>query len=209
MSTIVTRAGKGDTLSWTEVDNNFSNLNTDKIQATNSPGSNGQVLTSDGTNASWQTPAGGGNNIILITTTGETMAMPSTDNTATTSTFVATSTGGVSGVSATTGYFTLPAGTYLLNIPFTMSTTNAKADVKLYNESDGTAIGAWAYGTNAATINGQVNRGQFGSPTFIFTLTASKNISLRNASTPLSSWNMRQSEGGGDAKFAIIIHKTA
>lgn len=33
MSTIVTRAGKGTALTWTEMDANFTNLNTDKIQA--------------------------------------------------------------------------------------------------------------------------------------------------------------------------------
>jgi hypothetical protein len=33
MSTIVTRAGKGSALSFTEVDDNFTNLNTDKIQS--------------------------------------------------------------------------------------------------------------------------------------------------------------------------------
>ena len=35
MSTIVTRAGKGSPLTWTEVDNNFTNLNNDKIQSGN------------------------------------------------------------------------------------------------------------------------------------------------------------------------------
>jgi hypothetical protein len=34
MSTIVTRAGKGFTLSWNEVDANFINLNTDKVDST-------------------------------------------------------------------------------------------------------------------------------------------------------------------------------
>jgi hypothetical protein len=67
MSTITTRAGKGSVLTYTEVDTNFTNLNTDKIQATNSPGSSGQVLTSDGTNATWTTPASGGNLIYKIT----------------------------------------------------------------------------------------------------------------------------------------------
>jgi hypothetical protein len=33
MSTIVTRAGKGSPLTWNEVDNNFTNLNTDKLEA--------------------------------------------------------------------------------------------------------------------------------------------------------------------------------
>lgn len=35
MSTIVTRYGKGSPLTWLEVDNNFTNLNTDKIQSGN------------------------------------------------------------------------------------------------------------------------------------------------------------------------------
>jgi len=33
MSTIVTRAGKGSALTWTEGDNNFTNLNTDKLES--------------------------------------------------------------------------------------------------------------------------------------------------------------------------------
>jgi hypothetical protein len=74
MSTIVTRSGKGSPLTHTEVDTNFTNLNTDKIQSGNtvaaltitsasvtdlsvtgttnfdgSEGTNGQVLTSQGT----------------------------------------------------------------------------------------------------------------------------------------------------------------
>jgi hypothetical protein len=36
MSTIVTRAGKGSALSYAEVDANFTNLNTDKLQSTSS-----------------------------------------------------------------------------------------------------------------------------------------------------------------------------
>jgi hypothetical protein len=34
MSTIVTRAGKGSALTWTEGDNNITNLNTDKLEST-------------------------------------------------------------------------------------------------------------------------------------------------------------------------------
>jgi hypothetical protein len=34
MSTIVTRAGKGSALTWTEGDNNITNLNTDKLEKT-------------------------------------------------------------------------------------------------------------------------------------------------------------------------------
>jgi hypothetical protein len=39
MSTIVTRVGKGSPLTWTEVDANFTNLNTDKIQSGNTAAS--------------------------------------------------------------------------------------------------------------------------------------------------------------------------
>jgi len=45
MSTIVTRAGKGSPLTWNEVDNNFTNLNTDKYQS----GSNASFGTIAGT----------------------------------------------------------------------------------------------------------------------------------------------------------------
>jgi hypothetical protein len=39
MSTIVTRVGKGSPLTWTEVDSNFTNLNTDKLQSGNTASS--------------------------------------------------------------------------------------------------------------------------------------------------------------------------
>jgi hypothetical protein len=87
MSTLVTRAGKGSPLTHNEVDANFNNLNTDKIQSGNtvaaltitsasvvdlavtgivsfdaSQGTAGQVLTSAGTGATptWATASGGG-----------------------------------------------------------------------------------------------------------------------------------------------------
>jgi hypothetical protein len=48
MSTIVTRAGKGSPLTNTEVDDNFTNLNTDKVQVTGTP-TNGQAIIWNGT----------------------------------------------------------------------------------------------------------------------------------------------------------------
>jgi hypothetical protein len=48
VSTIVTRAGKGSPLTNTEVDSNFTNLNTDKIQVTGTP-TNGQAIIWNGT----------------------------------------------------------------------------------------------------------------------------------------------------------------
>jgi hypothetical protein len=48
MSTIVTRSGKGSPLTNTEVDTNFTNLNTDKVQVTGSP-TTGQAIIWNGT----------------------------------------------------------------------------------------------------------------------------------------------------------------
>lgn len=52
MSTIVTRAGKGSPLTNNEVDSNFINLNTDKIQVTGTP-TGGQAVVWDAANSQW------------------------------------------------------------------------------------------------------------------------------------------------------------
>lgn len=61
MTTIVTRAGKGSPLTNNEVDANFTNLNTAKVEVTGTP-LDGQVITWDSATNSWvaQVPAGGG-----------------------------------------------------------------------------------------------------------------------------------------------------
>lgn len=52
MSTITTRTAKGSPLEWAEVDANFTNLNTDKIQVVGTP-ANGQAVVWDATNSRW------------------------------------------------------------------------------------------------------------------------------------------------------------
>lgn len=47
MSTITTRSGKGSTLTFAEVDGNFTNLNTDKLEATDVTAGNGITVTTD------------------------------------------------------------------------------------------------------------------------------------------------------------------
>ena len=59
MSTIVTRAGKGSALTWTEGDNNFTNLNTDKMENFTAAGDSGTSQTISGGNT--LTIAGGTN----------------------------------------------------------------------------------------------------------------------------------------------------
>jgi hypothetical protein len=70
MSTIVTRAGKGSPLTNTEVDSNFTNLNTDKIQVVGTP-TDGQTLVWETANSRWVpgTSAGGGGPIMKNETT--------------------------------------------------------------------------------------------------------------------------------------------
>ena len=78
MATIVTRAGKGSALTHTEMDANFTNLNTDKAETTAttnelntldmsaSGSTSGQVLTSTGTGTvpTWQDSSGGVDGIV-------------------------------------------------------------------------------------------------------------------------------------------------
>lgn len=52
MSTITLRNVKGTALTWQEVDNNFTNLNTDKLQSENA-GTTGQLFTRTATGAQW------------------------------------------------------------------------------------------------------------------------------------------------------------
>ena len=47
MSTITTRAGKGSALTHNEVDTNFTNLNTDKMETSRFPNVNGNVTSTD------------------------------------------------------------------------------------------------------------------------------------------------------------------
>jgi hypothetical protein len=87
-------------------------------------GTNGQVLTTNGSGvASWATPSGGGNGIIIfgsrdIEESGSVgFSFSETTGTAQINNYMILSTGGVSGVSRVTTYenraMTLPAGTYL------------------------------------------------------------------------------------------------
>ena len=59
MTTIVTRAGKGSALTWTEGDSNFTNLNTDKMESFTAAGDSGTSQIISGSNT--LTIAGGTN----------------------------------------------------------------------------------------------------------------------------------------------------
>lgn len=109
MSTIVTRAGKGSPLTHTEVDNNFTNLNTDKAEDSavvklsgsyanpswitslddgkvlpSMSGNSGKFLTTDGTNSSWGDVSGS------ISVTGGDLTLSGSTGTAITNATLAT-----------------------------------------------------------------------------------------------------------------------
>jgi hypothetical protein len=145
MSTITTRAGKGSQLTWTEVDSNFTNLNTDKIQSSNA-GSTGNVLTRTAGGAEWAAPAGGGSNIILIGPVQSgaphpSIFFPGTLNTVHNETLEVITSGGVSGVSITSAKtIVLPAGTYIFRNPI-CSTNRANVAIGLRNLTGSKWIG--------------------------------------------------------------------
>ena len=111
MSTIVTRAGKGDTLSWTEMDSNFSNLNTDKIQSTNA-GSTGNVLTKTAGGAEWAAASSGASYLVINVNSGSSETISGSTKRGTLTELF----DGSSIASLPTAYtLSIPAGTYRLD----------------------------------------------------------------------------------------------
>jgi len=101
MSTIVTRAGKGSALSFAEVDGNFTNLNTDKVEGQSSS-VDSEIALFSGT---------GGKTIKRATTTGVLKA----------------SSGVISAATAGTDYLEPPSGTAILKANSGGALANATA----------------------------------------------------------------------------------
>jgi hypothetical protein len=94
MSTIVTRAGKGSALSYTEVDNNFTNLNTDKYQSGGALGTPASATLTNATGLPISTGVSGlGTNVatFLGTPSSANLAAALTDETGSGSAVFATS----------------------------------------------------------------------------------------------------------------------
>lgn len=94
MSTIVTRTGKGSALSYTEVDNNFTNLNTDKYQSGGALGTPASGTLTNCTGLPVSTGVSGlGTNVatLLATPSSANLAAALTDETGSGSAVFATS----------------------------------------------------------------------------------------------------------------------
>jgi len=84
MSTIVTRAGKGSALSYAEVDANFTNLNTDKLQSTSSAAiltlTSASIGVLTATSASLSVLTATSASISALTATSSTLTNPTVNN---------------------------------------------------------------------------------------------------------------------------------
>jgi hypothetical protein len=224
MSTITTRAGKGSQLTWTEVDNNFTNLNTDKIQSSNA-GSTGQVLTRTSGGAEWADAAGGGSSATNIIKVAKPTALtiPNTSGSFNTDNFTLLSNGGVSGVSVSTSTLTLPAGTYVWEFPtlYTFDVTNIGSN-GLWQVWNNTTSAAIANITSTAVITladsyagTATKRAYYGTVAFTFTLAASSEIRFRSGDNTAGEWyilsfpNVATLGGGAQSRMVMTITKTA
>jgi hypothetical protein len=262
MSTIVTRSGKGSPLTATEVDTNFTNLNTDKLQdivADTTPqlggnldvngnsivsasngnisitpngtgkvvldglswptedGSANQVLKTDGAgNLAFTTPSGGGTNTIILTTTQ--LIQPTTTSTWWPHIWTIATNGGVSGVSVSgsNNQITLPAGTYLFDLPtIRVNGTTVPADFRFYNNTSGNGVVDFADHYTISTSG--TSRYEQANCLWTLTLATTSVVGFYNSASAPSSicyWKtnapMTMANGDGTWKAGILkIIKTA
>jgi hypothetical protein len=148
MSTIVTRAGKGSQLSWNEVDNNFTNLNTDKIQSSNA-GSTGQVLTKTSGGAEWATPAGGSSiGYAILNSNGDSLSVTGNGSYQTVSLTLNETSDPSNFISTITNGFRITSnGTYFiiakfigLDVQFSADAGISRVGIALYNNTSSSNV---------------------------------------------------------------------
>ena len=163
MSTIVTRAGKGSPLTNNEVDANFTNLNTDKIQVTGTP-TNGQAIIWNGTawvpGASATYPAAGianstgsawgtsyttsGSGTVVALATGAALTNPSANQ------INDTNNAQILGLSPTTSavdYLTIKNGIGV-GVPLHLQADGSSSNIGLHIQPKGTGLVTISDGTD-------------------------------------------------------------
>ena len=196
MATITTRIGKGASLTYEEADNNFTNLNTDKLEkssnlsdvasstsafnniAPSQSGNSGKYLTTNGTNTSWGT-------VTIPTVNDATLTL-------------ATSGTGLSGSASFTSNdadnatFTVTSNATNANTPSTIVSRDGSGNfsagtitASLTGNVTGNVTG------NAGTVtNGVYTTGSYADPSWITSLDADKItdvLAIANGGTGVSS----------------------
>jgi len=212
MSTITTRSGKGSPLTHTEGDNNFTNLNNDKLEnitnenlgdlsnVSSSAPSDGQVLTYNNANSQWepQTASSGGGGISrAILQSGSTVS----SITASTSSYTTLAFGweeisDTDAIVTTSGNtFTLSSGTYLVRVDlgclFAYMTNGGTVYwpvIALRNTSDSTNIWGWEGQFSNNLASGTFIQGPTVTFNAYFTIGSSKtfDVAYKNGSSTTS-----------------------
>lgn len=171
-------------------------------------GTNGQLLTTDGTaNLSWTTPASGGNNVIVLSLPNA-MAMGSTQSAdlggnPNGQSFTLQSSGGISGITVNefgNPNFTLPAGTYMLKMPTLVTHNSTKDSFRFMNQSTATQVRLFTYRT--ITLNGTANCAFWAGPSVIFTIGSSSRFSF-DPGTGGTSFTLYHEHGNNQFIFEI------
>ena len=139
-------------------------------------GTNGQVLSTNGSGTlSWATAGGGGNNIVILSMSSQ-LLVPSTADSALSPNWTLQSSGGISGVSAAAHTVTLPSGTYMLELPavYTSDSGGVYSTVVLKNGSTD-IVTIDNISNNPMNISG-ASRASWQRGRFIFTLASSATL---------------------------------
>ena len=150
---------------------------TSTLNAGGGVGTNGQVLQSTGSGVQWATASGGGSNIVIISGGGQ-LTVPATTDGALSPSWTLNSTGGISGVSATSTNLTLPAGTYILEMPilYISDSSNNAPTLLLKNTTDNSTLATIDnFSTFMARVGGS-DRVALWAPKFTFTLASSGSV---------------------------------
>jgi hypothetical protein len=177
----------------------FTNLTVSgTVTAGGGVGTSGQVLQSTGTGVQWAAASGGGNNIILLHSGQEYITI---GQTGTTESWTLATAGGISGVSVSTNTFTLPAGNYFLELPYTFSNGTSGYDFYLRNVTDSVNTGTIT--SNTSSLSG-VSKYVYWGFQIHFTIAASKVFRFQTGTTNSFQANMGYTANG---KYTVKIIK--